>query len=90
VKELGGSAPLLKPAGSFPGQGQENEELIFDLGGNVAEWVLTADGKGKVLGGSADCPADPRSACTPATEYVGFRVVRSAAKPTAATTAAKE
>ncbi len=81
IKELHGTAPLLKPAGSFPGQGQENEELIFDLGGNVAEWVLTAQGQGKTVGGSADCPADARSGCTPAPEYVGFRVVRGAAKP---------
>jgi formylglycine-generating enzyme required for sulfatase activity len=84
VKELHGAAPLLKPVGSFPGQGQENEDLIFDLGGNVAEWVLTSDGKGKAMGGSADCPADPRSNCTPAPQYVGFRVVRGAAKPAAA------
>jgi dipeptidyl aminopeptidase/acylaminoacyl peptidase len=83
VKQLPGTAPLLKPVGSFPGQGQENEELIFDLGGNVAEWVLTSDGKGKAMGGSADCPADPRSNCTPAPEYVGFRLVRGAAKPAA-------
>ena len=83
LKELPGTAPLLKPVGNFPGQGQENEELIFDLGGNVAEWVLTRDDKGKVLGGSADCPADPKSNCTPAPEYVGFRVVRGAPKPLA-------
>lgn len=83
LKRLPGSAPLLKPIGSFTGQGNEGEELIFDLGGNVAEWVFTADGKGKVLGGSADCPADSRSTCTPAPEYVGFRVVRGAAKPDA-------
>lgn len=83
VKEIPGIAPLLKPVGSFAGQGQENEELIFDLGGNVAEWELTPDGKGKAMGGSADCPADPRSNCTPAPEYVGFRVVRGAAKPPA-------
>src|SRR5713226_7058202 len=53
-KELSGTAPLLKEAGSFHGQGKENEEPIYDLGGNVAEWVLTRDGKGKVIGGSAD------------------------------------
>jgi dienelactone hydrolase len=76
LKQLPGSAPLLKPVGSFEGQGQENEDLIFDLGGNAAEWVLAADGKGKVMGGSADCPSDPRSTCTPAPEYIGFRVVR--------------
>ena len=90
VKELGGNAPLLKLAGSFPGQGQEKEELIFDLGGNAAEWVLTTDGKGKAIGGSADCPADTRSTCMPATEYVGFRVVRGAAKASAASASAKE
>jgi dipeptidyl aminopeptidase/acylaminoacyl peptidase len=80
IKELGGTAPLLKEVGSFPGQGKEDEEPIYDLGGNVAEWVLTRDGKGKVIGGSADCPADPKSECTPAPEYIGFRVVRGAPK----------
>jgi formylglycine-generating enzyme required for sulfatase activity len=54
--------------------------LIFDLGGNVAEWVLTPDGKGKVIGGSADQPADARASHAPNEEYVGFRVVRGAAK----------
>jgi formylglycine-generating enzyme required for sulfatase activity len=81
AKELKGTAPLLKEVGSFRGQGKEDEEPIYDLGGNVAEWVLTRDGKGKVIGGSADCPADPKSNCTPAPEYIGFRVVRGAAKP---------
>jgi hypothetical protein len=81
--ELTGSAPLLKSAGSFAGQGKNDEDLIFDLGGNVAEWVLTHDGKGKVIGGSADCPADGEANCTAAPEYVGFRVVRGAAKPAA-------
>lgn len=84
LKELPGSAPLLKPVGTFAGQGQENEDLIFDLGGNAAEWVIAPNGKGKVIGGSADCPADSRSSCTPAPEYVGFRVVRGGAKATTA------
>ena len=79
--DLAGRAPLLKPVGSFAGEGKEGEELVFDLGGNVAEWVLTRDGKGKVIGGSADCPADPKANCTAAPEYVGLRVVRGAAKP---------
>ena len=84
AKELRGPTPLLKAVGSFRGQGKEDEEPIFDLGGNVAEWVLTRDGNGKVIGGSADCPADTKSTCTAAPEYVGFRVVRGAAKPEAA------
>ena len=83
ANKLIGSAPLLKEVGSFAGKGKEDEEPIYDLGGNVAEWVLTRDGKGKVMGCSADCPADPKANCTPAPEYVGFRVVRGAAKPAA-------
>ncbi len=81
IKELGGEAPLLKEAGSFAGAGKDDEPLLFDLGGNVAEWVIGKDGSGKKLGGSADRPADPR---TPpglaALEYTGFRVVRGEAK----------
>jgi dipeptidyl aminopeptidase/acylaminoacyl peptidase len=83
AKKLDGTAPMLKEVGSFHGQGKEDEEPIYDLGGNVAEWVLTRDGKGKVIGGSADCPADAKANCTPAPEYVGFRVVRGEAKPAA-------
>ena len=62
--------------------------MLFDMGGNVAEWVLTPDGKGKPMGGSADCPADARTTCSPAAEYTGFRVVRGVA--TAAAAADKE
>jgi dipeptidyl aminopeptidase/acylaminoacyl peptidase len=81
AKKLNGPAPLLKEVGNFHGQGKDDEDPIYDLGGNVAEWVLTRDGKGKVIGGSADCPADPKAPCTPEAEYVGFRVVRGATKP---------
>ena len=80
LAELPENVSLLKPVGSFPGQGKENEELIFDLGGNVAEWVITPDGKGKAIGGSADQPADPRASHEPGAAYIGFRVVRGAAK----------
>ena len=81
AKKLAGAAPLLKGVGSFTGQGGDDEDTIYDLGGNVAEWVLTRDGKGKVIGGSADCPASAESGCKPEPEYIGFRVVRGAAKP---------
>ena len=72
---------LLKEVGSFAGTGEDGQERLYDLGGNVAEWVLTRDGKGKVIGGSADCPADPNSGCDAQPEYIGFRVVLGAAKP---------
>lgn len=85
AKKLNGAAPLLKEVGSFKGLGKEDEEPIYDLGGNAAEWVLTRDGKGKVIGGSADCPASPESGCKPEPEYIGFRVVRGTAKPAPAT-----
>lgn len=84
LKELPGPAPLLKTVGNFAGQGSEAESPAFDLGGNAAEWVLTPDGKGKAEGGSADCPADARSVCTAAPEYIGFRVVHGSAPPAAA------
>ncbi|HXJ95162.1 MAG TPA: SUMF1/EgtB/PvdO family nonheme iron enzyme, partial [Terriglobia bacterium] len=78
IEQLDGNAPLLREVGTFKGRGED--ALVFDLGGNVAEWAVGKDGDGKVLGGSADQPADSRradSAAAPA--YVGFRVVR--AKP---------
>jgi formylglycine-generating enzyme required for sulfatase activity len=76
-----------KEVGSFLGKGDEGEERIYDLGGNVAEWVMTRDGKGRVIGGSADCPADPKSGCEPQPEYIGFRVVYGKAKPAASASA---
>ncbi|MDP9339364.1 MAG: prolyl oligopeptidase family serine peptidase [Acidobacteriota bacterium] len=80
--ELKGPAPLLRPVGSSTGQGKEDDELIFDLGGNVAEWQIVSGGKGKFTGGSADCPSDAKSNCAAAPEYVGFRVVRGGLLPT--------
>jgi hypothetical protein len=72
---------LLKEVGSFSGKGKSGEKRIYDLGGNVAEWVLGRDGKGKVIGGSADCPSNAASGCVPQPEYIGFRIVYGAAKP---------
>jgi dipeptidyl aminopeptidase/acylaminoacyl peptidase len=88
IKELSGDAPLLREVGNFAAAGDQGEELVFDLGGNVAEWVIAGDGSGKTLGGSADRPADVKAqyhAADPA--YTGFRVVHIAPppKPAAAT-----
>jgi hypothetical protein len=87
VKELPGDAPLLREVGSFAAEGDEGEELVFDLGGNAAEWVIAADGSGKTLGGSADRPADSKAQYRAAApEYTGFRVLHIAppSKPAAA------
>jgi predicted esterase len=79
VRELGDGAPLLKEVGC--GKGSGPDEQVFDLGGNVAEWVVSKDGTGRSAGGSADTPADARqSARRPAPAYVGFRVIKGAAK----------
>jgi len=47
----------------------------------VAEWAALPDGKGKAEGGSAIVLRIRRSSCAAAAEYIGFRVVRGAAKP---------
>ena len=85
IKALPGDAPLLREVGSFSGQGEKDEELIFDLGGNVSEWVVGANGEPKTAGASADRRADARALyrlADPA--YTGFRVVHIAAPPAAA------
>ena len=75
IAELPGTAPLLRPVGSFPGRG--DGALVFDLGGNVAEWVVDDSGHGRVMGGSADLPADVKARGRVAGEaYRGRRVVR--------------
>ena len=83
IYELGSEdrAPLLKKVGSFSPNGEEDQELIFDLGGNVAEWAIAREGTGKPMGGSADTPSDPKIAPEwrrPGPAYIGFRVVRGA------------
>jgi dipeptidyl aminopeptidase/acylaminoacyl peptidase len=91
IKELPGDAPLLREVGSFAAEGDEGEELVFDFGGNVAEWVIAGDGSGKTLGGSADRPADGEAqyrAADPA--YTGFRVVHIAPPKPAAVAAAPQ
>lgn len=63
---------LLMPVGSFGGKGSDP---VFDLDGNAAEWVVTEQGTGKLLGGSADRPADTLQETAPRADFAGFRVV---------------
>ncbi|MFQ5721374.1 MAG: prolyl oligopeptidase family serine peptidase, partial [Candidatus Aminicenantales bacterium] len=73
VKALKGFAPLLLPVDSF--QGTE-KEMIFGLGGNVAEWAVDEKGQGKIVGRCALTPQDPYGTYpSPPLEYVGLRVV---------------
>jgi dipeptidyl aminopeptidase/acylaminoacyl peptidase len=80
IKEIGGPAALLREVGSLAGSGKDGEELVFDLGGNAAEWAATKDGRGKAIGGSADRPADPKARTEAAAECTGFRIIRGAPK----------
>ncbi|MGH8103713.1 MAG: formylglycine-generating enzyme family protein, partial [bacterium] len=75
VAKLGPGA-LLRPVGSF--SPFSDEELIFDIGGNAAEWVVTSDGTGKAMGASADTSSDSKSADRkPAPDYIGFRIAKA-------------
>lgn len=75
-----GEETLLLPVGSLPGCG---EDPVFDLDGNVAEWVLRSDGSGVAGGPSADRPASgaPPSAVPPA--LAGIRLVVEGPTPPA-------
>ncbi len=70
---------LLKSVGLFSPKGK-GKNLIFDLGGNAAEWVTVKEGEGKVVGGSAVTPGDTKSDQKPPLYYTGFRVVRDSVK----------
>ncbi len=71
-------APLLFEAGRFEGRGSDP---VFDPGGSVAEWIIGSDGAGKLIGGSADRPADSKATAGRASEaYRGFRVVKGPVK----------
>jgi hypothetical protein len=81
VRQLGGTTPLLREVGTFKGAGEE--DMVFDLGGNAAEWVVTSGGKGRAAGGCAVLPADSKvSTPKPPPEYVGFRIILDTNKET--------
>ncbi len=71
-----GFESLIKPVGSFyPIQG------MYDLRGNLAEWVLSEKGQGKVMGLSCWHTSDERAAYSPPPPMlVGFRVVKKVNK----------
>jgi len=74
IAELELSNLLLMEAGSR--KPISEELMIFDIGGNVAEWCVIEPGQGKIMGGSAISPTDSKMEYpAPRMEYVGFRVV---------------
>jgi dipeptidyl aminopeptidase/acylaminoacyl peptidase len=74
ITKLEGKAPLLLPVDRFS---PVTENLIFGLGGNVAEWTVDSQGKGKVLGLSALNRAKSNEDYTPPPlEYTGLRVFK--------------
>ncbi len=72
VEKKLGSGALILPVGSMG----PSYKVLFDLNGNVAEWVVTKEGKGKVIGLAAIAPRDskgkPKKICLC---YTGFRVI---------------
>lgn len=75
IDELKKTGTLLKPVGSFKGLGRR--ELVFDLGGNVAEWAANA----LAYGGNAAMPSDEKSRRRQSEpDYTGFRVLKDSAK----------
>jgi hypothetical protein len=73
--QLRGRAALLLPVGSLAGDAT-GAPAIYDLGGNVAEWAVDANGAGIVVGRSADQAADPAVRRTESfPRYRVFRVV---------------
>ncbi len=80
IEELEKTRLLLEEAGSFKPVG---DGTIYDLGGNVSEWVTTNSG-GKVMGLSAVSTRDERvSFSPPPSKYIGFRVCEDAPNKTA-------
>jgi dipeptidyl aminopeptidase/acylaminoacyl peptidase len=72
VKMLEGKSALLLPVDRLSSAG---EEMIYGLGGNVAEWAVDEKGSGRIIGRSALTPIDIRGSYTASLDYVGLRVV---------------
>jgi hypothetical protein len=77
INELQRHRSLIEPVGSFPPVLWADSVAVYDLGGNVAEWVIDAKGQGTIRGLSAVSVYDEREKYSrPPLSYVGFRVVR--------------
>jgi len=75
IARLPGDAPLLRDVGALS-HDAAGDPPIYDLGGNVAEWVTAGGGTGEPAGASADRPADRKAKLAPAAPaYRGLRVV---------------
>ena len=78
IEELDKSRLLIEPVGSFRPAGPTNGARVYDLGGNVSEWVTGKNGQGIIMGLSAVSLHDKRAEYSrPPLVYVGFRVVGS-------------
>ncbi|MGD8415032.1 MAG: prolyl oligopeptidase family serine peptidase, partial [Candidatus Latescibacterota bacterium] len=78
IEQLEEKRLLIEPVGSFrPVQGADGGG-VYDLGGNVAEWVTGKNGRGNIKGLSAVSPRNEWTGYSrPPLSYVGFRVVES-------------
>jgi formylglycine-generating enzyme required for sulfatase activity len=76
IDELEKVRLLIEPVGSFrPVMGTDGNS-VYDLGGNVAEWVTSEDGRGDIKGLSAVSPHNKLGDYSrPPMSYVGFRVI---------------
>lgn len=72
VKKHLGFSSLIKPVGSF-----DEGSGVYDIRGNLSEWTVTEEGKGKIMGLSVWHTSDKMTPYrTPPMELVGFRVVK--------------
>jgi len=78
IAELEQIRMLIEPVGSFRPVTSPGGKGVYDLGGNVAEWVTGDGGQATIRGLSAVSPGDETTGYTrPPLNYVGFRVVES-------------
>jgi len=76
IDELEKTRLLIEPVGSFRPVMSADGIGVYDLGGNVAEWVTSEDGRGKIKGLSAVSPHSKLGDYSrPPLSYVGFRVI---------------